>query len=166
MKVRVGTSGYAYHYGTSFSAPIVSGAISLMLSVNPALTADQIVAGLRASARPHVTSPVPGFNMCSNDNPGRCLCTTSTCGAGILDIDRALLYAANPASYVAPKALGAVIDSLALRRVAAIGPDRPPNPTPPPPPSSGGGAMSLAWLLALASAALALRRAAPRARAT
>jgi hypothetical protein len=30
--------------------------VSLMLSVNPALTAAQIVQGLRASARPHVTS--------------------------------------------------------------------------------------------------------------
>lgn len=155
-----GTEGYYYHWGTSFSAPIVSGAASLMLSLNPALSADEIVLGLKRSARPHVTSTVPGFGYCSNANPGRCLCTAFTCGAGILDVDQALRYAGNPGAYVNTRAAD-VIDTLELRDAVALGPDRPANPVPPPPAPSGGGggAMSGAWLAALALAAWALRRA-------
>lgn len=77
--------------GTSYSAPIVSGVISLMLDVFPTMTVDQIELGLRASARPHVVSSFIG--ACSSDNPGRCICTTSTCGAGILDAEEAVVYA-------------------------------------------------------------------------
>ena len=159
---QAGANCYYYHYGTSFSAPIVAGAVSLMLSVNPALTVSQIEQGLARSARPHVTSSVAGFNVCSNANPGRCRCTTTTCGAGILDIDQALLFAASPATYVAPAALAAQLDTPELRAAVASGPDRPANPTPPPPPppagGGGGGVMSGAWLLALALAAWAMRR--------
>ena len=152
-------SWYYNHFGTSFSAPVVSGAVSLMLSVTPTLTVDQIITGLKVSARPHVTSRVPGFGECSNDNPGRCLCTTSTCGAGILDVDQALRYAANPGSYV-NTLRSDELNTLELRWAVAMGPDRPANAPPPPPPSTGGGggAMSAAWLLALALAAWALRR--------
>jgi len=151
-----GAAGYYNHWGTSFSAPIVSGAASLMLSRNPALSADQIVLGLKRSARPHVTSTVPGFGACSNANPGRCLCTTFTCGAGILDVDQALRYAGNPGSYVNTR-MADVIDTAELRAAVALGPDRPANPVAPAP-SGGGGAMSGAWLAALALAAWALRR--------
>jgi serine protease len=86
-----GTSGYAFHAGTSYSAPIVSGVISLMLDVNPALSVSQIIEGLKVSSRPHVVSSLIG--ACSSQNPGRCICTTSTCGAGILDAAEALRYA-------------------------------------------------------------------------
>jgi serine protease len=167
-----GADSYASLFGTSFSTPLVSGAISLMLSVNPALTADQIVAGLRASARPHVQSPVAG--QCSNANPGRCICTTATCGAGVLDADQAVRYAEELAAgrpYVAPNWPAVVLDSAELRAAVSTGPDRPANPVPTPAPAdpavgsstgsggAGGGAMSPAWLLALAGAAAWLRRA-------
>lgn len=86
-----GTPPYAYHAGTSYSAPIVSGVISLMLDVNPNLSVDDIVEGLKLSARPHVTSNLMG--ACSNDNPGRCICTIGTCGSGIVDAYEAVRYA-------------------------------------------------------------------------
>jgi serine protease len=156
---------YAPYFGTSFSTPVVAGAISLMLSLNPALTATQIEQGLRASARPHVISTVPGVAACSDANPGRCLCTAATCGAGILDVDEALRYASDPASFTAQNRQPAQIDTPALREAAATGPDRPANPAATDPPPSGGsggggggGAMSAWWLLALGAAALALRR--------
>jgi serine protease len=148
---------YFLYYGTSFSAPLVAGAASLMLSVNPNLTHAQIVQGLRVSARPHVSSSVPGVNVCSDANPGRCLCTTSTCGAGILDVVRALQYAAGQTPL---SLMPVMLDNAELRAAAALGADRPPN-TPAPPTvggGGGGGAMSLAWLLALAAAALGLAR--------
>ncbi len=158
------STGYAYLWGTSFAAPQVSGAIGLMLSVNPALTWEQIVQGLQRSARKHVTSP--SIAACAWSNPGRCACTASTCGAGILDAAQALLYAANPTSYVAPGGAGEVIDHAELTAAAASGPDRNANPEPPPteppPTSGGGGALSLAWLLALALASAALVSARPR----
>ncbi len=165
------TPGYDGYYGTSFSTPIVAGVASLMLAVNPALTAAQIEQGLRVSARPHVTSGLPGVAACSDANPGRCLCTTATCGAGILDVPQALAFAnalkgGNP--YTPPTWPVVSIDSAQLRDAAAAGPDRPANP----PPTDGGGgsssgdggggggggAMSAWWLLALGAAVLALRR--------
>jgi serine protease len=149
---------YYNHFGTSFSAPIVAGAVSLMLSVNPALSAVEIGQGLARSARPHVTTTVAGFGACSDSNPGRCVCTTSTCGAGILDAAQALYFAANPSGYVNTRGAD-VIDTAELRAAVALGPDRAANPTPPPASSGsggGGGAMSAAWLLALAAAGAAL----------
>lgn len=68
--------------GTSFAAPMVSGVVSLMLSVNGSLTPAQVTAALKSSARPH---------------PSGTYCTTNTgvCGAGLLDADAALSAAAN-----------------------------------------------------------------------
>ena len=157
-----GSPGYAFLFGTSFSAPLVAGSLSLMLSVNPALSADQLLAGLRASARPHVTSPLIG--ACSDLNPGRCICTVQTCGAGMLDAEQAVRYAVNPGSYVAPTRQPATIDNPEVQRAAALGPDRVANPVAvqdTPRSASGGGAMGAAWVLALAWACVVLRWPAP-----
>jgi serine protease len=150
-----GTPDYAYLFGTSFAAPLVAGTLSLMLSVNPGLSADQLLAGLRASARPHAGSPLIG--ACSESNPGRCACSIASCGAGILDAEQAVRYAADPAGYVAPVRQPALIDNAELRQAAALGPDRPPNAiaaeqnTHP-----GGGAAGATWVLALALACASL----------
>jgi serine protease len=147
---------YARLFGTSFSTPLVSGAISLMLSVNPSLTARQIIDGLKASARPHVTSGLMG--VCTASNPGRCICTTATCGAGLLDARQAVLYAQTGA--VPPAQQAASIDSVDVRQAVALGPDEgagAPPPSPPPRADSGGGAIDPAWLLALACAVAAVR---------
>ena len=153
-----GANCYFNHFGSSFSAPIVSGAVSLMLSVNPALSVSQIEQGLARSARPHVSSTVSGMRTCSDSNPGRCLCTTATCGAGMLDAVQALAWAAAPDAYQPPLWPAVALNTPELRAAAAIGPDRPANPSPPPPPATGGGggAMSVTWLLALLAAAAAL----------
>ena len=160
---QAGANCYFNHFGTSFSAPIVSGSVSLMLSVNPALSAIQIEQGLARSARPHVGSTLSGVRPCSDSNPGRCLCTTATCGAGILDATQALRYAASPGTYQVPVWLAVNLNTSELQAAAASGPDRPANlpVLPPPSASGGGGAMSLAWLLALLLASAALRGAAP-----
>jgi len=163
---RAGANCYFNHFGTSFSAPIVSGAVSLMLSVNPALSVSQIEQGLVRSSRPHVSSSVSGMRTCSDSNPGRCLCTATTCGAGLLDVVQALAYAAAPTSYQPPVWPAVVLDTPELRVAAASGPDRPANPPPAPPTASsgGGGAMSAAWLLALLAASAVLAGASSGAR--
>jgi serine protease len=117
---------YSRLFGTSFAAPIAAGTIGLMLSVNPNLTVAQIINGLKLSARPHVTSPKIG--TCSDANPGRCICTTQTCGAGILDAEQAVLYAQNPSGYVAPVRQPAVIDNAEVDAAVALGKDCRPTP--------------------------------------
>jgi serine protease len=150
-----GTAKFTRVYGTSFSAPVASGVVALMVSVNPLLSAAQLQAGLRLSARPHVSSP--SLTACSDSNPGRCACTTLTCGAGVLDADQAVLYARDPAAYVKPATQAAVLNNAELQEAATRGPDRVPNviaePVPPVPAASeasvSGGAMSLVWGLGL-----------------
>ncbi len=155
------TGGYARLYGTSFAAPQVSGTIAEMLSLNPGLSVDQILTGLRLSARPHVTSSKIG--QCSDANPGRCICTTSTCGVGILDADQALAYAQQPASYVPPVRAAAMIDNADVDAALALAPqDRAPNTSPVAGGDSGGGAFGGFWLLALAVAAITLPFVRPR----
>jgi serine protease len=163
----VGNAIYVRQAGTSFAAPVVAGVAGLMLGVNPSLTAAQINDGLQRSARPHVVSPT--IAECSEQNPGRCICTTATCGAGILDAMAALQYAADPAAYVAPNRVPEVIDNPEVDAAVALGADRPSNVTVPPastPSGSGGGALGWPWLLALgaAVAALSCRRARSRGR--
>ena len=69
-------SGFGYYSGTSFSAPIVTGILSLVLSVAPDISADQLKQVLVSSAKPF---------------PPGSTCTTATCGAGIADAHAAVL---------------------------------------------------------------------------
>jgi|CXWL01.1.fsa_nt_gi serine protease len=155
-----GSAGYAAVFGTSFATPLVSGTLALMLSVNPALSAEQLISGLRVTARPHVTSPQIG--ACSPANPGRCICSAQSCGAGILDASQAVLFAANPGSYVAPARQAALLDNPEITQAAALGPDRPGTDTvlvqaPRDSGGGGGGALGGGWVAALAAAVLLLR---------
>ena len=158
-----GTASYGRVYGTSFAAPVVAGVVSLMLSTNPTLTAAQVLHGLRASARPHVTSPKIG--ACSASNTGRCICTPGTCGAGILDAAQAVRYALDPQAYVAPPWPAVSLESAEVDAAVAMGDDVPGNEAPQQSAATGGsdtggGAMAVAWLLALIVACRVLRRAA------
>ena len=80
--------------GTSFAAPQVSGTIGLMLSLNPALSPAEIRSALQGSARTFpVSGAAPGVLQCqapSSTAQGECYCSTSTCGAGMLDAAAAL----------------------------------------------------------------------------
>lgn len=158
-----GMAIYAREAGTSFATPVAAGVIGLMLSVNPSLSVSEIIAGLQRSARPHVVSP--RIAACSDSNPGRCICTTATCGAGILDAEAALQYAANPAGYVAPARQAEVIDNLDVADAVALGLDRPANAAASASSSGGGGgALGAAWLVALGAAVVALSCRRPRSR--
>jgi serine protease len=86
--------------GTSFSAPQVTGVAALMLSVNSQLWPDDLRALLRSSARVFSGSNDPTVTLCIDPallNPAtdqlECLCTTTTCGAGMLDAGAAVRVA-------------------------------------------------------------------------
>ena len=160
---------YARVFGSSFTAPIVAGAVSLMLSANPNLTAAQIIEGLRLSARPHLVSPT--MESCSALNPGRCICTTATCGAGILDAAEAVRYAQTlfaGAVYTPRRWPTEVLDNAEVDAALALGPDLPANAADGVVAAAagsggaGGGAMGLPWLAALALAVVVVARAARR----
>jgi serine protease len=84
--------------GTSFSAPLVAGSAALMLAANPTLTAEQVKSMLRSTARAFpITGGSPGTPSCGSPqgSPQReCYCTTTTCGAGMLDTAAAVRAAA------------------------------------------------------------------------
>ena len=154
------SDAFRFTVGTSFAAPLVSGAAGLMLSVQPNLTPAQVRSLLQQTTRPFPTTGgdngdgtvvaqclPPQFD--GNGRPVdqlQCYCTTSTCGAGMLDA------------------------AAAVRAAAATLP--PPVTTPVPVPTlppvvdsgggGGGGALGAPWLLALAAAVLALRGRRPR----
>jgi serine protease len=83
-------------FGTSFASPLVAGTAALMLSVNPNLTPAQVKNMLQSSARPF-PSTVSGVPVCQAPSAtiqDECNCTTSTCGAGLLDAAAATAAAA------------------------------------------------------------------------
>jgi serine protease len=160
---QVGHAGWGVHYGSSFAAPLVSATLAMMLAVDPRLTPAQLVDGLARSARPHVQSTLIG--ACSVDNPGRCLCSSSNCGAGILDADQALAWAQAQAAghaWQAPNWPTEWLDTAELREAATLGPDREATAATIPDSGSdnpaGGGGQSPWATLGLLGAALALRR--------
>ena len=89
------TDSFNASLGTSFSSPLVAGAAALMLSLQPTLTPADVKAKLQSSARPFpVTGGTAGIAACSAPSGAdqlECYCTTTTCGAGMLDVHAALL---------------------------------------------------------------------------
>jgi serine protease len=72
-----GNDSYEFYQGTSMAAPHVAGVVALMLSKNPALTPDQVLALLQQTARPF---------------PASC----SQCGSGIVNAAAAVAAATAP----------------------------------------------------------------------
>jgi serine protease len=73
---------YEFYQGTSMASPHVAGVVALMKAVAPGLSATEVTAGLKASARPF---PADSSELsCS---------TSAICGAGILNADQAVKWA-------------------------------------------------------------------------
>src|SRR5262249_54132833 len=82
--------------GTSFSAPIVVGAAALVRSLNTKLTPAQTIIRLKQTATAFPTdSSIPTCPSLASDS-GQCNCTTSTCGAGMLNAFAAVQAATKP----------------------------------------------------------------------
>ena len=126
------TNSFNTSLGTSFSAPLVAGTVALMLSAQPALTPSEVLAVLKLSARVFPTTggsnddntPVrqcTAPQLDANNKPVdqlQCYCTTTTCGAGMLNAGAAVIasFAGLQASIVAsanPTALQTVTLSAA-----------------------------------------------------
>ena len=99
------TDSYDITVGTSFASPLVAATAGLMYSLQPALTPAQVLARLRLTARPFPTtggdngdgSVVP---QCAAPTAGvtqlQCYCTTTNCGAGMLDAGEAVRAVVEP----------------------------------------------------------------------
>ncbi|PXW94967.1 serine protease [Sphaerotilus hippei] len=92
------SGGSDYAVGTSFSAPLVAGTAGLMLSVDGTLTPDGLSTRLQQTARAFPTSGADS-TVAQCTAPGtteqlECYCTTSTCGAGMLDAGAAVIATA------------------------------------------------------------------------
>jgi len=84
------TDGYNPSLGTSFSTPIVAATIGLMRARHASLTNAQVVRLLSDSSAAFPASGADaGVSNCqaptSVPQDSECYCTTSTCGAGLLD---------------------------------------------------------------------------------
>jgi serine protease len=112
-------TGNKFNYGnvgTSFAAPLVSGVVALMGSVNGNLTPDEIIQRIKRAARPFpVPAVAPTVGVChvatgSTDvQNAECICTTATCGAGLLDAAAAVNEALRPIALITSSASSASI---------------------------------------------------------
>jgi serine protease len=94
------SDAYNASLGTSFASPIVAGTVALMLSVDSTLTPARIRSILRSTARAFPTSGgEAGLATCqapSSLEQDYCYCTTSTCGAGMLNAAAAVTLVKTP----------------------------------------------------------------------
>ena len=105
------TDSFDASVGTSFSTPLVSGVAALALSVRPTMTPQEVKQLLQGTARPFPplgsiasSSTVPQCTLPQYSLFGwsidqeECYCTTTTCGAGMLDAGAALVAEESAAS--------------------------------------------------------------------
>lgn len=157
------SDSFAATVGTSFSAPLVAGTAGLMLSLRPAMTPAEVRSTLQQTARAFPTTGgdngdgtvvgqcrAPQFDANGTAiDQLQCYCTTSTCGAGMLDAGAAVRAVAASLPTVGGSTGGST-GSSGSTVAAPSGGD-----------GGGGGAVSWPWLALLGLAVWALRRSAP-----
>lgn len=117
------SGGDDYAVGTSFSAPLVSATAALMRGVNPTLTPATLTSLIKTSARSFPTTGADvGVAAChqptgtrTSDEQDECYCTTTTCGAGMLDAGAAVTAAA------AGRRVANIVDDSSLLATGATG---------------------------------------------
>jgi serine protease len=92
-------SGADAALGTSFSSPLVAATAGLMLSANPSLEPEAVTRLLKSSARAFPPPLDPAIPLCrapsgfDDEQLFECHCTTTTCGAGMLDAGASVIAA-------------------------------------------------------------------------
>jgi serine protease len=95
------TDSFNASLGTSFSTPLTTATVALMLSVQPDLTPTEVLSKLKSSAQPFPASggSATGQTACvapstaPANEQGECYCVVGLCGAGMLDAHAAVLAA-------------------------------------------------------------------------
>lgn len=82
----IASESHRYTTGTSVASPLVTGVISLMLSINPDLSNAEIRTLLEASSREF---PTQALQLQGNNLP----CSRETCGSGLVDAYAAVVAA-------------------------------------------------------------------------
>lgn len=103
--------------GTSFSTPLVAGVAGLMWSVQPGLSPSQLISRMKNSAKPFVydgSLPVCPVVVPSGTKVGQCNCTTSTCGAGLLNALGAVNEALRPVAGFSVAGIASAAQTLTL----------------------------------------------------
>jgi serine protease len=127
------TDSFDASLGTSFSAPLVSGTVALMLSVQPSLTPAQVKARLQSSARPFpATGGTAGIPVCttSSTSQDECYCpnpapgVTALCGAGMLDAGAAVAAAGLQANISLTTTTPTANQAVNLTSTSVAGPGR------------------------------------------
>jgi len=122
------TNSYQYGIGTSFATPLVSGTAALMFSANPSLTPSQITSLLQSTASTFPAAPAvptsttpPQCQAPSSAVQDECFCTTSTCGAGMVNSYAAVAAAASVKITQAPLVvIGGAAGKQAVGRAVAL----------------------------------------------
>lgn len=89
-----GLATYRSKIGSSFASPLVASAAAQILALRPGSTVDQLQQDILGSARPFL-STLRGSSCGVGTTNSTCKCTSSTCGAGMLDVSRALFARGN-----------------------------------------------------------------------
>jgi serine protease len=91
------TDAFNIAVGTSFSAPLVAGTAGLMFSARPGLAVADVRSLLQGTSRSFpTTGGTSGISAChapNSSDQAECYCTTTTCGAGMLDAGAAVAAA-------------------------------------------------------------------------
>jgi serine protease len=104
------TDGNNISVGTSFSAPLVAGTAALMMTANRSLTPAAVISAIKSTARAFpqtgappdadTGNPVPICHAPNSSDQLECYCTTTTCGAGLLDARAAVAQVARLEAYI------------------------------------------------------------------
>lgn len=107
--------------GTSFAVPLVSGTAALMLAANPLLSESELMARLKRAATAFpVDATLPTCPAVTADY--QCNCTTTTCGAGMLNTAAAVTLALEPTAGISVSAAAVVNTAITLTAASDVSP--------------------------------------------
>ena len=110
--------------GTSFASPLVAGVMALMCSVNSSLSPDLLVRRLKSSATafPAVAN-VASCSALTHGSEAECNCSTTTCGAGMVNAAKAVNEALRPVAVLSSVTTATVGSSISFSSAGSTAAD-------------------------------------------